>query len=63
MAWSVGKVTAVSGRLTDAQIWNELCLGLLINRHTAECFSDDEVSAELRCVWKDQRKLLPWRIA
>jgi hypothetical protein len=63
MAWRLGDSRQVAGRLTDEKIWRELSLGLLINRHCAECIDDDEVSRELRRVWKEQRHLLPWSLS
>jgi hypothetical protein len=51
----------VSGGLTDAKIWNELCLGLVINRHCSEFFDDETVSKELRRIWATY--WLPWEIS
>lgn len=58
--WHAGKCVEVSGGLTDEFIWNELSLGLIINRHCSEAWDDDLVSQELWRVWRATR--LPWEI-
>jgi hypothetical protein len=59
--WQAADSRNVSGGLTDAKIWNELCLGLVINRHCSEFFDDDTVSKELRRIWATY--WLPWEIS
>jgi hypothetical protein len=60
--WTIGDAQQVAGRITDEKIWRELSLGLLINRHVADCIDDDTVSNELRRVWNIHRYHLPWSV-
>jgi hypothetical protein len=59
--WQTVVSRNVSGGLTDEHIWQELSLGLVINRHCAEFFDDDLVSRELRRIWATH--WLPWEIS